>query len=68
MGKALPRNIYLTPIKYEEKVFGVIELATFETFDEFHRELIDSVAQSMAVALSTNSYFIGKEIDIDAWF
>ena len=68
LGDALPRNIYLTPIKYEEKVFGVIELATFELFDEFHREIIDSVAQSMAVAMSTHPYYIGKEIDIDAWF
>ena len=68
LGGALPRNIYLTPIKYEEKVFGVIELATFEVFDLFHQQLIDAVAQSMAVALSTHPYYIGKEINIDAWF
>ncbi len=67
LGGALPRNIYLTPIKYEEKIFGVIELATFEVFDEFHRSLIDTVAQTLAVALSTNEYYIGKEINIDAW-
>ncbi len=68
LGGALPKNIYLTPVKYEEKIFGVIELATFDIFDEFHRELIDAVAQSMAVAMSTHPYYIGKEINIDAWF
>ncbi len=67
LGGGLPRNIYITPLKYEERVFGVIELATFEIFDQFHRELIDSVAQSMAVSLSTHPYYLGKEINIDAW-
>ncbi len=68
LGGALPKNIYLTPIKYEFKVFGVIELASFETFEEHHRQLIDQVAQSLAVSLSTHQYYIGRELDVDKWF
>ncbi len=68
LGGALPKNIYLAPIKYEFKVFGVIELASFELFEDHHKELIDQVAQSLAVSLSTHSYYIGKNLNVDDWF
>ncbi len=65
---AKPKNIYISPIKYELKVFGAIELASVELFDEYHKQLIDQVAQNLAVALSTHPYYIDKNLNVDDWF
>ncbi len=66
--KGKPKFLYLSPIKYEQKSFGAIELASFEDFDEYKREIIDQVAQSLAVALSTHKYYLDKNLNVDDWF
>jgi len=65
--EAIPRNIYLTPLIYEVKPFGVIELAAYSKFDNFDRELIDNVARSLAVALSIHQYYYEKDFNVEEW-
>ncbi len=57
LGTANPKNIYLTPLVFENKVYGVIELASFSIFDQYSIELIEEVAKLMAVSLSTKDKY-----------
>ncbi|MDD3890841.1 MAG: GAF domain-containing protein, partial [Bacteroidales bacterium] len=48
LGKATPTYIVLVPLKHEEDVLGVIEIASFRKFEEFEVEFIERIAQSIA--------------------
>ncbi len=57
LGTANPKNIYLTPLKFENKVYGVIEIASFSVFDKYTLKLIEEVAKLFAVSLSTKEKY-----------
>lgn len=48
LGSAPPRNLLLVPMSTTEGVKGVLELATFEEFEEHHILFAEQVANSMA--------------------
>lgn len=48
LGDAPPRNVLIVPIMDEEKVEGVIELASFEIYSEHQKELVMKVAERLA--------------------
>jgi putative methionine-R-sulfoxide reductase with GAF domain len=48
LGKATPSYIVLVPLKHEEDVLGVIEIASFRAFEQFEVEFTERVAQSIA--------------------
>ncbi len=48
LGKATPRYIILVPLKHEETVLGVIEMASFKQLEQFEVEFMERVAQSIA--------------------
>jgi PAS domain S-box-containing protein len=52
LGEALPKNLMIIPLLMNEKVYGVIELASFNFFDEHHRTFIQKLAESIASTLS----------------
>jgi GAF domain-containing protein len=47
------RNILVTPLLYEDTVKGVLEFAAFSNFTALQLELVDLVAESIAVAIHT---------------
>ena len=53
LGEAVPRNIYLKPIIYNDKVKAVIELGTLHEFGEFQSLFLDTVAESIAVTIES---------------
>ena len=53
LGDAPPRNIILVPLKVEDKLFGVIELASFEYYEDYQQEFIVKLAESIASSLSS---------------
>ncbi|BDD05076.1 cache domain-containing protein [Aureibacter tunicatorum] len=53
LGTSNPKSIYLTPMIYDNQVVGIIEIASFATFEKYHKELIDNVAQIVASSIST---------------
>lgn len=57
IGEANPRNIYLSPLKFENKVYGVFEIASFSVFDKYSLDLIENVVKLFAVSLSTKEQF-----------
>lgn len=53
LGLAKPRCVLIVPLIYNEEVNGVIELASFNVFQDFEIEFIEKVAQSTASTLSS---------------
>jgi hypothetical protein len=48
MGEALPRTLLLVPIKTEDQVQGVLELASFEIFQDFEITFVEKIAEYLA--------------------
>lgn len=53
LGGAKPGCILIVPLKKEEEVLGVIEIASFEAFKPHEVEFAEKVAESIASALIT---------------
>jgi PAS domain S-box-containing protein len=53
LGGALPKNLMIVPLLMNEKVYGAIELASFQTFEDHHREFIQKLAESIASTVSS---------------
>ena len=52
LGKSKPRNILLVPLKTDENVIGVIELASFNPFEQHVVSFIEKIGQSIASTIT----------------
>jgi len=48
LGGANPRFIFIVPLKVNEEVQGVLEIASFHEFEEYKQEFIKQIADSVA--------------------
>lgn len=53
LGRSNPRNVLLVPLKVNDEVHGVIEIASFNVFEQYHVDFIEKVAESIATTIST---------------
>jgi len=53
LGKALPRSILIVPLKYNEEVMGVLEIASFKPMEEHQIQLVENLGEVLASSLST---------------
>jgi PAS domain S-box-containing protein len=53
LGEATPRYLIIVPLKYDQQVMGVIELASFHSLEKYKVEFIEKIAENLAsVALN----------------
>jgi len=54
LGKANPRSIFIVPLKTQEgDVLGAIEIASFKIYEDYERNFVEQVAESIATTITT---------------
>ncbi|MHB8714931.1 MAG: HAMP domain-containing protein, partial [Sulfuricaulis sp.] len=53
LGAAAPKNILVLPVIFEGEVRGVLELASFESFDSTHQAFLDQLTESIGIVINT---------------
>lgn len=52
LGGANPRSVLVVPLKLNEKLIGIIELASFQTFEKYKIEFIERLSNNIASTIS----------------
>jgi len=52
LGEAPPRSILIVPLKLEDEILGIVELASFNIFEPHEIEFIEKVGQTIASTIT----------------
>ncbi len=54
IGEAIPRNIFIYPFVFKQKVAGIIEMAKFSAFNEEEIELLNNISETIAITIENS--------------
>ncbi|MCR4561094.1 MAG: PAS domain S-box protein [Bacteroidales bacterium] len=52
LGKSNPRSLVIVPLKFNDEIYGVVEIASFVKYQPYEIEFIERVAESIASTIS----------------
>lgn len=53
LGDAPPRCLLIVPLKTEEKIYGILEITSFQNFEKHELEFVEKLAESIASTYAT---------------
>ena len=53
LGGSVPRSLLIVPLKKEDQITGVIEIASFNEFRKHEIEFVEKIAESIAATIVT---------------
>ncbi|RAW01221.1 GAF domain-containing protein [Pseudochryseolinea flava] len=53
LGDANPTSVLIVPLKINDQIFGIVEIASFNVFGDFEIEFVQKIAESIASTISS---------------